>query len=119
MRIERDGVAEGRLRARRIPGAQGGHTVPDPGQGHRLEAVDVPLDAQTADLAHRPLRRFGVALALRLLVGRPQRVEARSGGGRLSRPDVDHLVARRREEEEGKEGRGENGHRPPALVACT
>jgi hypothetical protein len=119
VRVERDGVAQRRLRARVVARAQGGHSVRDSGESHRLQAADVALDAQPADLAHRGLGPLVVALALRLLVRGPQGVEAARGGRGLPGTDVDHLVARRRDEQDRKDGAGENGHRPAALVACT
>ena len=97
-----------------------------PGEGEGLEAADVPLDAQAADLAEGVLAGGEIALALRLLLGRPQGLEAVAGGGAAG-ANVDHLVlARRLRLAGGGNGRGEDNdggdgcpHAPPARVRAT
>src|SRR5207245_11080140 len=67
----------------------------DGGHGQRLQAADVPLDADAADLAPRLQRAVGVGLLIRLPVGAEERLEG-VARGRTPRPYVDHLLRGRR-----------------------
>ena len=101
MRVERHRAVEVLLGAVALALRETIQAVGHGGQGQRLEAPDVPLDADAADLPPRLQRAVGVAPLIRLAVGAEERLE-RIARGRAGRPDVDHLLR----------GRGPRGLRP-------
>ena len=133
VRVEREGDAEVILRLRALAPAEPLQPLADARQRERLQAEDVALGAQAADLAQRGQAGLGVAPPVVFGVGHPEGFEG-VAGRRPRSADVDHAAragpigwARlgqdgcrfRSEHQGGQERESRPSHAPPARDRAT